>query len=197
MQGQSYPRTRVTIERLTDAACILANRVGFHAISMNELASELCIRSPSLYTHVSGLEDVRRLIALKGLRDLLAQLKAAPNDGKEQMLALFDAYRRFALDNPGVYASILPTPPADDMAWRAALDDIKHHILQALLPFALDRAQSIHALRGLRSVAHGFVSLELAGAFKSSITNDESYRWLVACYLEGLAGQSSGGHDRK
>ncbi len=195
MQASSSSRIRVTTERLTDAACALANRLGFHAISMNELASELGIRAPSLYTHVSGIEEVRRLIALRGLKNLLTCLDAIPHDQDGQIQALLDAYRRFALDNPGVYNAILPTPSGDDVAWRTAIDHIRARILLALAPLELKQSDVIHALRGLRSLAHGFVSLELSGALLNPIGNDESYRWLVARYLDGLAGLSGNHTD--
>lgn len=191
MQDQSQRRIRVTTQRLTDAACRLANRVGFQAISMNELAAELGIRAPSLYTHVSGIEEVRRLIALRGLDELYSHLDLALSGPEGQMQALFDAYRRFALNNPGVYIAILPTPAASDIAWTSALERLRDRLLLTLAPFNLDRREAIHALRAMRSLAHGFVSLELSGALKNTIGNDESYRWLVTCYLDGLSKKAS------
>lgn len=42
------------------------------------------------------------------------------------------------------------------------------------------------AIRALRSVAHGFVSLELAGGFGLPLDRDESFARLVQMFLDGL-----------
>jgi hypothetical protein len=46
--------------------------------------------------------------------------------------------------------------------------------------------QEIHAIRAFRSLAHGFVSLELAGGFGLHIDLDESYRTLMDLLVNGL-----------
>jgi hypothetical protein len=46
--------------------------------------------------------------------------------------------------------------------------------------------QEIQAIRAFRSLAHGFVSLELAGGFGLPIDLDESYRTLMDLLLRGL-----------
>ena len=50
----------------------------------------------------------------------------------------------------------------------------------------------IHAIRGLRALMHGFVSLEAAGGFAMPQDLDESYRRLVAGFGEALAGSTGG-----
>ena len=46
--------------------------------------------------------------------------------------------------------------------------------------------EAIHAARGLRSVAHGFATLEEAGGFGIFLDPDESFRRLVRAYVDGL-----------
>ena len=46
--------------------------------------------------------------------------------------------------------------------------------------------ESIHAARGLRSLAHGFATLEEAGGFGVSLDPDESFRKLVCAFAEGV-----------
>ena len=59
------PKARVDRERVLVAASELANRHGLDQLSMSELALALGIRTPSLYTHVAGLSELHRLLALK------------------------------------------------------------------------------------------------------------------------------------
>jgi hypothetical protein len=47
--------------------------------------------------------------------------------------------------------------------------------------------EALHAIRGLRAILHGFVSLETAGGFKMALDQEESFRRLVSAYLGTLA----------
>ena len=42
----------------------------FTGLSMNELAQALNVRTPSLYSHVAGINDVKRLLVLHGMEEL-------------------------------------------------------------------------------------------------------------------------------
>jgi hypothetical protein len=55
--------------------------------------------------------------------------------------------------------------------------------------YGLQGAEAIHAIRGLRSVVHGFVSLEQAGGFGMAISLDDSFQRLIEIFLDGIAGR--------
>jgi hypothetical protein len=44
----------------------------------------------------------------------------------------------------------------------------------------------LHAVRGLRSLVHGFATLEVAGGFGMPLDIDESFRRLVELLISGL-----------
>ena len=48
---------------------------------------------------------------------------------------------------------------------------------------------AIHAVRGLRSIVHGFATLELAGGFVMPLDCDESFCRLMQAFLAGLRNQ--------
>src|SRR5260221_8041190 len=100
-------------QRILEEAVALANRHGLAGLSMNDLAKALNIRTPSLYSHVSGIDEVKRMLALHGLEILErgAARATAGRSGSDAVRALLAAYREFALKNPGVYAAAIPTPP--------------------------------------------------------------------------------------
>lgn len=52
--------------------------------------------------------------------------------------------------------------------------------------YGLDEAAAIHAVRGLRSIVHGFATLELAGGFGLPLDCDESFLRLLRAYVAGL-----------
>src|SRR5438132_219974 len=55
-----------------------------------------------------------------------------------------------------------------------------------LAPYRLSEEDAIHAIRGLRSIVHGFISLEVGGGFGMPIDQDASFHWLINLYIAGL-----------
>ena len=47
--------------------------------------------------------------------------------------------------------------------------------------------ETVHAARGLRSIAHGFATLEQAGGFGMDVDPDESFRKLARSFADGFA----------
>jgi AcrR family transcriptional regulator len=179
---------KVDLTRIRQAASALANRHGLDRLSMNDLARALRIRTPSLYSHVGGLGEVKRMLALYGLEELERQAAHATmgKAGPDAVRALLNGYRNFARSNPGVYAATLPTPPRADTEWRAAADRLMQTCLAALQGFGLQGAEATHALRGLRSLGHGFAFLEAAGALQGPVDRDRSFAWLIESFIAVL-----------
>lgn len=167
---------------------MLANRRGLDRLSMSDLAAALEIRTPSLYSHVAGIDAVKRLLALDGLAALEAGAARATigKSGPQAVRALLHGYRDFARRNPGIYAATIPTPPPQDAEWLAAAKRLSETCVAALQGYGLQGSEAIHALRGLRSLVHGFVSLEAGGALKRAVNQDESFAWLVEAFLAML-----------
>lgn len=186
--GNAKSRIRVDKQRLTEVAIELVNRNGLENLSMNELALALGVRTPSLYSHVEGLGAVKRLLALHGLEALDRRIahEALGKTSADAVRAVFHAFRICALESPGVSAAALPTPPSDDGEWNGAKDRIVETILKAMSGYGLEGDEEIHALRGLRSIALGFVSLETSGAFKNPVDREESYEWLIGSFITSL-----------
>ncbi len=76
------------------------------------------------------------------------------------------------------------------------MDRLKETCAAALQGYGLQGAEVVHALRGVRSIAHGFGSLEATGALKHSVSTDESYAWLVESFLAGLEKMASRGRGK-
>jgi AcrR family transcriptional regulator len=179
---------RIDRARLRHEAGALANRRGLDGLSMSDLAHALNVRTPSLYSHVAGIDDVKRLLALHGLAELEQGAARATigKSGADAVRALLNRYRDFVRKNPGVYAATLPTPPRSDREWSGAVDRLMNTCLAALQEYELRGPEMVHALRGLRSLVHGFVSLESSGALKHPVNRDESFAWLVESFLAAL-----------
>ena len=160
--------------------------------SLARLAERLGVRKPSLYNHIAGLGDLRRELALMGLRELGRSLSRAAvgKAGDEGLFALAEAYRAFVKERPGLYAATVRSyrlyAPGDPEL-GAAEGEALEPVLAVLASCGVrGEEEAIHAARGLRSVAHGFASLEEAGGFGMSLDPDESFRRLVRAFADGL-----------
>jgi AcrR family transcriptional regulator len=84
------------------AAQKIADAKGWDALTLAGVAGKLRIRSPSLYNHVGGLEDLRRELKLLGLRELGAALGRATigKSRDDAVRGLAAAYRNFVKEHP-------------------------------------------------------------------------------------------------
>jgi AcrR family transcriptional regulator len=186
------PRAGLSRAAVVEVAGVLADEGGLGNLSLVDLAGRLGIRKPSLYNHVAGIGDLRRELALAGLRELGRSLSraAAGKAGEEGLFALAEAYRTFVKQRPGLYEATvrsyrLSDPDNADLA--AAEEEAMEPVLAVLASCGIrDGKEAIHAARGLRSVVHGFATLEEAGGFGMLEDQDESFRRLVSAYASGL-----------
>jgi len=186
------PRAGLTRAAVVEAAGALADEEGLEALSLVDLAERLGIRKPSLYNHVAGIGDLRRELALVGLRELGRSLSraAAGKAGDEGLFALAEAYRTFVKQRPGLYEATARSyrlSDPGDPEFGAAEEETLEPVLAVLASCGIRGGEeAIHATRGLRSVAHGFATLEEAGGFGMPVDQDESFRRLVSAYAAGL-----------
>ena len=185
------PRAGLSRDAVVEAAAALADEEGLEALSLSTLASRLGIRAPSLYNHVAGLEGLRRELALLGLRELGRRMGRAAM-GKttdEATFAIARAYRDFVKERPGLYAATVRSSRLsypDDPDFEAAEKEAFEAVLAVLASYGLRGEDALHAARGLRSVAHGFATLEVAGGFGIPLDLDESFERLLRAFVAGL-----------
>lgn len=175
------------------AAAKLVDEEGVEQLSLGRLAERLGIRTPSLYNHVAGLPGLRHELAVYCARDLLNHLTRATIGAAraDAILALADAYRAYARQYPGRYSLTLQAPPPDDTQMAELAQELVSVIWAILRPYNLGDENTIHAIRSLRSIVHGFVSLEVAGGFAMPVALDDSFHWLLNLFIAGLASQAS------
>ena len=71
-------------------------------------------------------------------------------------------------------------------SWQTIAQQILDIVQAVLAPYKLSEEDAIHAIRSLRSIVHGFVSLEVAGGFGMPVDLDASFHWLINLFVTGL-----------
>ena len=185
------PRTRLTKEVVVQTAVHLLNREGSNALSLNRLADELGIRTPSLYNHINGLADLQKALAVLNARQLADRLGEAAigKSGVELFMSAAEAFRQYVKENPGLYISTLHasgTQAAPDPDLVREEERALRIGLAVMASLDLEGEDAIHAVRAFRSMVHGFATLEVAGGFGLPQDCDESFRRLVQNLAAGL-----------
>ena len=174
------------------AAARIADADGLDAVTLARLAGELGVRTPSLYSHVGGLDDLRRRLALRGARELGDALlqAAAGRAGRDALHGVASAYRDYARAHPGSYQALQRAEHLrdDEAAARAV-----RVVLAVLDGYGLSGDAAIHATRSVRAALHGFVALEAVGGFGMSQPVDDSFAALVDLLDRGLQSSAVGG----
>jgi AcrR family transcriptional regulator len=177
------------------AAVELLDSEGAGTLSLGRVADRLGVQTPSLYNHVEGMPGLLRQLALRNARDMAACMgdAAMGRSGQEAVLAVAEAYRAYIKQHSGLYMASLRasgaqlqdgSPPDTELAEAEAR--VVRIVLAVLASFGLAGEDAVHAVRGLRSVVHGFATLEVAGGFGLPLDCDESFRRLVGMLVAGL-----------
>ncbi|MWC27934.1 TetR/AcrR family transcriptional regulator [Paenibacillus sp. MMS18-CY102] len=185
------PRVGLDLQTITRAAAEIADETGLASVTLATLAQRLNVRSPSLYNHVEGLPGVIEQLTLNGLQQLGQRLEAAGAglSGEEAVFSLAKAYSAFALAHPGLYeATQIPqrfkTAEIEQAAARVVT--FVYEVVKQLLSPTADHATVIHAVRGFRSLLHGFTSLVNEGGLEMPISKEDSFAYMIRAYIAGI-----------
>ncbi|MEU7928364.1 TetR/AcrR family transcriptional regulator [Micromonospora sp. NPDC049107] len=185
------PRAGLTALSVTEAAAALVDEVGFENFSMGLVAERLGVKTPALYKHVASQADLVHRVAVQAMAEFADAIRDAIQGraGSEALAAGAQAMRTYVLEHPGRYAagdaaSSRATGPDDPII--PAVQRVVASWAAMLRGYHLDSSQEIHALRMLRSVLHGFSTLEAAGGFRFDASVDDSFTWMVDFLDRGL-----------
>jgi AcrR family transcriptional regulator len=186
----SPARARTSDAEIIAAARALLEAEGLDAVTMASVAERVGVKPPSLYKHVRDRSALLVAVAEDAAAELASVLEGAAgtaeDDPAARVASLAAAYRAHAHRAPRaaalLFSDLEPSarPPVEAGA-RAARPVIE--VAAALA--GVDRA--LPAARVLTAFAHGFTSMELAGAFRLGGDPDEAFRLGVEALARGLA----------
>jgi AcrR family transcriptional regulator len=161
---------------------------GLEHLTMQRVAKAVGVRAPSLYKHVGGRDELIRLVAVDATEELGHRLAATTTgDARRDIGSMAHVLRAFAHELPETYRLLWSPVPA---AWRPH-PDVSAHAVEPMLEVVAHLARGTHTLEAARTLtawAHGFVSMELAGAFRLGGDVDEAFDYGI----ERLAGAIAG-----
>lgn len=186
-------KTRLRLDKnaVVQAAVEILNAEGVQALTLNRLAEELNIKTPSLYNHVDGLTGLHKELAILNARMLANRLgdAAIGKSGSTLFMDAAQAFRDYVKQYPGLYMSTLRSSGTQQVQDPDLVHEEERTLkvgLAVMSSLGLQGEDAIHGLRAFRSMVHGFATLEIAGGFGLAQDCDESFRRLVSALVAGL-----------
>ena len=186
------PRAGLSGGEVVAAAAGLADEIGYAGLTMGLLAERLGVRTPSLYKHVGGLEDLQHQVATLAMTEVGDVIRDAVQGlaGADALAALLHAVRGYVTRHPGRYmatagggGAVLCGP---DDPLLAASARVLATIAAVLRGYGIGEDEMDHAIRTIRCTIHGFAMLEASGGFQWSNDPDESFEWMIRFIDRGL-----------
>ena len=180
--------SRTSTAEIVAAGRSILESEGFEGLTMQRVAAAVGVRAPSLYKRVDGRAALVRLIAVDAAAELSGTLEsaAAGRDPRRDLEAIAVAFRAFAHANPEAY-KLLFRPLPD--AWRVEIDlaspgfDALFRTVEAIA----GPEERLEAARTVVAWANGFVSMELAGAFRLGGDVDRAYAFGARRIAEAIS----------
>ena len=181
-------RQRLSRSTVIEMAATIADAEGIDAVSLSRLATDAGVKQPALYRHVSGIDELRKLLSLRARALLVQELTNAINGCARDaaVLAAAHAWRKFVHTHPGLYSATDRVPSIGDADVELSLTQVVTTLTTALDGYQLSDAQRAHCARSLRSALHGFCVLEKDHGHPEPFALESSLQNLVELFCRGI-----------
>ena len=170
-------KNNITDELIITTSARLSNEVGLNNLSLKMIAEELNIKSPSLYNHISSLDEIKEKLMIYGWKELgeKATESAVGIAGYEALRNMCYAFYDYATNNKGVFAAMLWYNKFESEEKNEATTKLFSLLFRVLQPLNISDNNIEHIIRTLRGFLEGFVLLVNNNAFGNPISIKESF----------------------
>ena len=172
---------RLTRTTLVARAADLSDEIGLDELTITKVGRHVGIAAPGVYRHVEDIEDLRAAIGILAAGEVAVELARSTTGlaGPDALVALAGSLRAWAGAHPGRYAALQVAPDPEDVEAQAQAAELIGTIGSAMRVYELEGDDLTDAVRLLRSLLHGFVSLEQGEGFKNPRDLDASFERMV------------------
>lgn len=176
-------------DKIIEAAAKMADEKGIANVTLKVLATELGIKSPSLYKHFSGgLDELNKELMLYGWHSLESELtRAAIGKAKDDaIIAICYAYRHFVAEHKGLFEAMQWYNMYQSEEHLQATQGIVSILFQVLEAYGLAEEQKVHIVRMLRGFLQGFASIESHGGYGNPTPINDTFDFAIKTMLNGI-----------
>ena len=177
-------------EELVSIALGLVETGGVAALTVSAVAKAAGIKGPSIYKHFTDRLALLRAAEIEVIKDLEAVLRASirGRTARARIVSLANAYRGFAKSQPHRYELLYSRNIAGDPELAAASRSGVQPLFDELRAAGVPDARLLTLARTLTAFMHGFVSMELVGAFRLGGDLERDFQDSLATILSEIPG---------
>ena len=181
-------RMRLDKSAVISRAAQLANDVGLENITLKALANDLNIQPPSLYSHIRGLDDLKKELMIYGWLQMEDQIleAVAGISGYDAIEVICRTFLKYATENPGVFNAMLWYNKFENDETNNATKKLFSVVFKVFASLNISQEDSDHLIRTFRSFLEGFALLVNHNAFGNPISINDSFDLSLKVLMAGM-----------
>ncbi len=181
-------KNNISYELIIETAARLSNKVGLDHLSLKMIAEELNIKSPSLYNHISSLDDIKEKLMIYGWKQVEEKIidAAVGVAGYDALKKMCYAFYHYAIHNKGVFTAMLWYNKFESTEKNKATTKLFDMLFKIMSSLNMSDEHIHHAIRTLRSFLEGFALLVNNNAFGNPISIEESFELSLEIIMKGI-----------
>lgn len=182
------PKVKMDKDLVVRQAAHMANEIGIENLSLKTLAEQLGVKSPSLYNHVDGLDDLKRQIMLYGWKEMEDKIIQAVIGftGYDAIRAICYAFHEYARENQGVFSAMLWYNKFENKETSEVTSKMFSVFFKVTKSLHISEDNCSHLVRMFRGFLEGFALLENHHAFGDALPIEDSFQLSVDILIEGM-----------
>ena len=181
-------KNSISDELIIQTSAGIANKVGLSNLSLKIIAEELNIKSPSLYNHISSLEEIKQRLMVYGWKQMEEKMldSAVGVSGYEALKNMCYAFYDYATNNKGVFTAMLWYNKYESVEKEKATTRLFNMIFKVMKPLDISDVNINHIIRTLRSFLEGFSLLVNNNSFGNPVSIKKSFDLSLEIIMNGI-----------
>lgn len=181
-------KNSISNELIIETAAKLSNKVGLDNLSLKMIAEELNIKSPSLYNHISSLDEIKETLMTYGWKQIEEKMidSAVGVAGYDALKNMCYAFYNYATKNKGVFTAMLWYNKFESAQKKNATTRLFNMLFKIMKTLNISDNNINHTIRTLRSFLEGFSLLVNNNAFGNPTPIKESFNLSLEIIMNGI-----------
>lgn len=181
-------RTGLDTNMVISRAAQMANEVGIENITLKMIADDLGVKSPSLYNHIDGLENLKMQLMVYGWKQMEQKIMQSVIgiSGYDAIRAGCYAFYEYATENPGLFNAMLWYNKFRNAETMEATSGLFLVLFKVTSSLNISEENCNHIIRTLRGFLEGFSLLVNNEAFGNPISIADSFEVSLNVLIEGI-----------
>ena len=181
-------KNSISDELIIKASADIVNKIGLNSLSLKIIAEELNIKSPSLYNHISSLEEVKQRLMVYGWKQIEEKMidSAVGVSGYEALKNMCNVFYDYATNNKGIFTAMLWYNKYESDEKQNATTRLFNMLFKIMKSLNITDENINHIIRTLRGFLEGFSLLVNNNAFGNPISIKESFDLSLEIIMNGI-----------